>query len=110
IEHQSLNTRLANSPMPHRLEPAHHITPRAFRCPACKVVLPMRIEWPFWRCPKSSVVDPRGLVPAGSGRRQNVLRVIRLWARTRWPETAEGVPPGSASAEPTSFSAYRFGG
>jgi hypothetical protein len=51
-------------PMLHRLDSAHVFTPRAFRCPACKVVLPMRVEWPFWRCPQCDVrLIPADLFP-----------------------------------------------
>jgi len=49
----------------HRLDNAHHVTPRLYRCPGCRVSLRMLIEWPFWRCPACrSRLIPADLLPA----------------------------------------------
>jgi ribosomal protein L37AE/L43A len=49
----------------HRLDNAHHVTPRLYCCPGCRISLRMLIEWPFWRCPACrSRLIPADLLPA----------------------------------------------
>jgi hypothetical protein len=47
-----------------RIDGPHNLTPKAYRCPACKAILRMQIEWPFWRCPQCGMrLIPADLYP-----------------------------------------------
>jgi ribosomal protein L37AE/L43A len=34
----------------HRIDAAHLVTPGFYQCPACRITLRMRIDWPHWEC------------------------------------------------------------
>jgi ribosomal protein L37AE/L43A len=70
----------------HRLDPAHDLTPRAYRCPACGATARMRIVWPFWHCAGCDV----RLIPADLEPREQLAA-----------QTSTGHSPGKAAETAT---------
>lgn len=78
----------------HRYDEAHHLTPRAYRCPACGASSRMAIEWPFWRCPLCS----ERLIPADLQPADTPTSTVTIAAA---PNTAAGLPEGPAAPRDT---------